>query len=136
MDLARAQALIIDDNPQVRSLLAAALKGVTAGVHEASDAISGLQVWLDQRPELVFVDFEMPEVNGAAFIKILRGQEAVLGVRCAVLMVTGHSDRDHVLAAREAGADGFIVKPLSVESILARAAEALAALPAAKIAYV
>jgi CheY-like chemotaxis protein len=126
MQLKDANVLIIDDNPQVRTLLSRTLGSVVASVRESSDAISGLGRWLADRPQLVFVDYEMPELSGATFIKILRAQEASLGMRTAVLMVTGHSDREHVMAAHEAGADGFIVKPLATEDVLGRAAQALA----------
>ena len=130
MQLWAAQVLIIDDNAQVRRVLATILGGVVAGIREAADGVAGLGLWLATRPHLVFVDYEMPELCGTTCIKILRRQEAALGARTAVLMITGHADRDHVMAAREAGADGFIVKPLAPEAILDRAAQALAALPA------
>jgi CheY-like chemotaxis protein len=126
MQLKDAHVLIIDDNPQIRTLLSRTLGSVVATVCDAADAISGLGRWIAERPELVFVDYEMPEVSGATFVKILRAQETALGVRTAVLMITGHSDREHVLAAHEAGADGFIIKPLTTEDVLGRAAQALA----------
>jgi CheY-like chemotaxis protein len=126
MQLADAQVLIIDDNAQIRMLLTKILSGVCGRIGESSDAIDGLAQWLALRPQLVFVDYEMPELSGATFTKILRSQEAVLGGRTAVFMITGHADRDHVMAAVQAGADGFIVKPLAAADILERAAEALA----------
>jgi sigma-B regulation protein RsbU (phosphoserine phosphatase) len=128
MQLKDAHVLIIDDNPQIRMLLSRTLGSVVATVRDAEDAIAGLGRWVAERPQLVFVDYEMPELSGATFVKILRAQEQALGLRTAVLMITGHSDREHVLAAHEAGADGFIVKPLATEDVLGRAAQALASL--------
>jgi CheY-like chemotaxis protein len=130
MELAQAQALVIDDNPQIRTLLSSMLGSAVAGLKVSEDAISGLALWLETRPQLVFVDYEMPELSGATFIKILRRQEAVLGLRTAVLMITGHGDRERVMAAVDAGADGFIVKPLVAQDILDRATQTLSSLPA------
>jgi len=98
-------------------------------VRTCDHAVGGLAAWLAFKPHLVFVDFEMPEVSGATFIKIVRAQEPVVQRRTALLMVTGYSDREHVLAARDAGADGFIVKPLEPELILQRSVKALAEIP-------
>lgn len=125
MELEHAHVLVVDDNTQVRTLIATALGDLVAGCRGAADAIAGLGLWLATRPQLVLVDFEMPDVNGAAFIRILRAQEAVLGLRTAVVMITAHGDRDHVMAARDAGSDGLIIKPLNAELIVSRAAQAL-----------
>lgn len=139
MPLENAQVLIVDDNAQVRTLLARIVGEFAAGVRVCGDAIGGLGLWLAQRPHLVLVDYDMPQLDGATFIRILRCQETVLQTRTAILMVTGHSDRDHVMAARDAGADGFIKKPLEPAAILQRAAEALAlqaGSPPGPVAYV
>lgn len=132
MQLSDAHVLVIDDNPQTRTLLAEMLGGAVASVRHCSDAIFGLALWLETRAQLVFVDYEMPELKGPTFIKLLRRQEEVLGLRTAVLMITGHSDRDRVMAALEAGVDDFIVKPLSPAEVLSRGAQVLAALDAGK----
>jgi DNA-binding response OmpR family regulator len=126
-ELGLAHVLVIDDNERIRRLISTTLGGLVAQVREAPDAIAGLGVWLEMRPHLVLVDYEMPQLDGATFIRILRAQEAVLGVRTATLMITGHTDVDRVMAARDAGADGYMVKPLQADVILARATKCLEA---------
>jgi CheY-like chemotaxis protein len=125
MQLSAARVLIVDDNPKIRLLLTGIVEPLTAEVRGYGDAISGLGAWPEYRPHLVFVDYEMPEVSGATLIKIARAQEPALGLRSAILMVTAHNDRQHVMAAKEAGADAFIVKPLDPPAILRRTMQVL-----------
>ena len=126
MQLEDARVLVIDDNAQIRMLIAKVLSPLVAGVHECDSAITALPEWLSYEPHLIFVDYEMPEINGVTFIKVIRALESRSEQRTPIIMVTAHSERDCVLAAAEAGADGFVIKPLSAEAIVGRAAQALA----------
>ncbi|QUD86197.1 response regulator [Phenylobacterium montanum] len=112
--------LVIDDNAQMRTIIGTVL--AAAGVrnlHYAQDGREGL-VMLAQRPiDVVFVDLEMPVMNGLAFIRAARALEGDKR-RTPIIMLTGHSDTPSVLRARDLGVDEFLGKPVTAKSILQR----------------
>jgi CheY-like chemotaxis protein len=125
-ELSAARILVVDDNKSVRKIVRAVLEGLAGGVFEADGGLAGIRAWSQLKPDLVFVDFEMPRVNGAVLTKYIRERERGANRRTAVLMMTAHGDAEHVGAARAADVDGLIGKPLSVGLILERALRALA----------
>lgn len=118
--LAAFHILVIDDNAQMRTIIGTVL--AAAGVrnlHYAQDGRGGLEV-LSRRPiDVVYVDLEMPVMNGLAFIKAARALEGPKR-RTPIIMLTGHSDTPSVLCARDFGVDEFLGKPVTAKSILSR----------------
>jgi len=125
VSLAATRVLIIDDNDAVRRIVRSVLEGLVDGIHEADGGLAGIRAWKTLKPNLVILDFEMPQVNGVVVTRFIREQEAGSGKRTAILMMTGHGDEEHVSAARLAKVDGLIGKPLSVGSVLSKAEDAL-----------
>lgn len=108
-------AVIIDDNEMTRELLRTALRNDGYQVlGEATDGVSGLEMILRAKPDVVFLDILMP---GASGLDVLQQVRQALP-RCAVLMVTGSSDRDTVQTALARGAHGFILKPFNTATVL------------------
>ena len=100
------RCLIVDDDESPRTLMTKLI--VRAG-HQATAVNCGraaIETARTQSFDVAIVDMEMPGRNGAATISGLRALDP--GLR--VLVVSGHDDRRHVLAALEAGADGYLVK--------------------------
>lgn len=99
--LAALKLLIIDDNEQMRTIVGAALGG--AGVrdlHYAPDGQKGLDSLVRVKPDVVFVDYEMPVLNGPGFLRQARrlpGDERFT----PLIMLTGHSDILRLNAARD-----------------------------------
>jgi len=118
---------IIDDNAhalQLAKLVLANLPGATTREYaDAQAALTDMPMW---RPDLILVDYEMRPMDGLEFTRRVRA-----GPRewCAVpvLMMTGHTSSEHVVAARKAGVDGFVAKPFSVEGLLSRMRKVLEA---------
>ncbi|HEX5380241.1 MAG TPA: response regulator [Phenylobacterium sp.] len=121
-DLSPLNLLIIDDNAQMRTIVGTVLAG--AGVrklHYAPDGRKGLESLARVRPDVVFVDYEMPRMNGLEFLKALRyspGEERFT----PVIMLTGHSDMPRLNAARDLGVNEFLTKPVTAKTILQRLA--------------
>src|SRR4051812_42677327 len=110
-----ARVLVVDDDPQVAQVLMGILvsngyDGRTAS--DAESAMSRIRAW---RPSLIITDLEMPQVNGIELCRRVRHTSSV-----PIIVVSGNSDRRSEVAALDAGADDYLAKPLSTDTLLAR----------------
>ncbi len=112
--------LVIDDNPQMRSIMATIVNG--AGVKQlivAANGKRGLDLVVELRPDVIYVDYEMPVMDGLDFISSVRTLEDELRFT-PIIMLTGHGDLKRLCAARDRGVTEFVVKPVSVKVVLDR----------------
>lgn len=109
--------LIIEDDAQVRDLVARYIEreGMTAMV--AADGYSGLDVIESQHPALVLLDVNLPDLDGWSILRRLRGDAEE---QPAVIMLTARSDEPDRLLGLDLGADDYIVKPFSPREVVAR----------------
>ena len=116
-----ASVLVIDDNPFMRTLIRGILShiGVKA-IHDAADGITGLELVRTLAPTLVLVDWEMPMLTGAEFVRTVRSPATFPLPDVPIIMVTGHGERWRVLQALQLGVNEFLVKPVSANSMLER----------------
>jgi two-component system chemotaxis response regulator CheY len=117
MKLSELDVLIVDDHEAMRVMLARVL--VRAGVTQVRMAASGLEALalLAERPaSLVLADQRMPGMDGLSFVSAVRGDAALQGAR--IIMISGATDAAHFNAAREAGVDAVLVKPVSPRALL------------------
>ena len=113
------RVLVADDQPHVRSalrLLLAQEPGITV-VSEAADAEQALRMMVQQRPDLVLLDWELPGQNSVAMLHALRA----LRPRLRVIALSGRPEARQ--AALDAGADGFVSKGDPPERLLAAVGE-------------
>lgn len=106
-----SHALIVDDNTLNIQVLAGLLskEGIThTAVKDATQAIATLQVML--KVDVIFVDLEMPKLNGYELLAQLR---AVIGHRSPIIAYTVHTSEIDVV--RRLGFDGFLGKPLDLD---------------------
>ena len=110
-------ALVIDDSRAVRLILGKILKGLGFAVTEAAHGKDGLLRLRELGAQvLVMVDWNMPEMNGDEFVKAVRADRAFDETR--LVMVTSEADTHHLSAALEAGANEYVMKPFTRESIV------------------
>ena len=104
--------LIVDDDPAIRKLIATTLEDVAGyRLEEASNggpAVAGAGV---ARPVIVFLDVDMPQVNGIEACRRLRSDPATAAA--TIVMLTGASGPQAERGALAAGADLFLTKPFS-----------------------
>ena len=113
------RALVIDDARAMRLVLRQILHKLGFEVTEAGNGREGLeQLRRSGPPDVAFVDGYMPEMDGFAFIRAVRADPGLSGLR--VVMVTAADDPAQVAAALEAGADEYVVKPFNKETILGK----------------
>lgn len=114
------KVLIVDDSAQFRTLAKNILAaGWPIEARECGDGRAAVDE-LGWRPDLVLIDYMMEPMDGVAFTRLLRQGRTAADPQTPVIMMTGYADREHVMKAREAGVDGFIVKPLTMGTVLKR----------------
>ncbi len=116
--------LIIDDDPALRCILRARLaKGEGYQVEVAENGLDGLDAARSANPDVVLLDWKLPDINGLSVLRQLKGAARSKGI--PVIMLTGRSLMADVETAFEAGAAGYVSKPVDFEALARRLAEAL-----------
>jgi CheY-like chemotaxis protein len=111
------KVLIVDDDPFIRKLIATTLEDV-AGFEllQASDGAEAVDIAARERPELVFLDIDMPRLDGIAACERIRAHPA--GAEATIVMLTATSRSNNERRAEDAGADLFLTKPFSPLDLL------------------
>jgi two-component system, chemotaxis family, chemotaxis protein CheY len=112
------KALVVDDSRAMRMILSKTLKEAGFEVSQAENGRDALdQLKKDgAAPELILVDWNMPELSGIDFLRALRSKPAY--DRARVLMVTTETEIEQMACALEAGANEYLMKPFTPESVL------------------
>ena len=104
--------LIVDDDPMIRKLITTTLEDVAGyRLREAGDGVQALETALEARPQIVFLDYDMPRLDGVETCRRLRSDPVTAGA--TIVMLTGMSDAPSQDRAVAAGADLFLTKPFS-----------------------
>ena len=115
-----SRVLVVDDDPQVAKMLMGVLvsdgyDGRTA--KDAESAMSNLRAW---RPALIITDLEMPQVDGIELCRRVRHTSSI-----PIIVLSSSADRRSEIAALDSGADDYLARPLSTDTLLARVRVAL-----------
>jgi DNA-binding response OmpR family regulator len=117
-DYGRLKLLFVDDSFHTRTLLREILRGTNwtnaEFVGSAAAAFESIQA---NRPDLVITDWQMPERSGIDLIQDVREHPDSPDPLLAVILLTAVGSAAHVIGARDAGATGFLVKPISLGRI-------------------
>jgi two-component system chemotaxis response regulator CheY len=109
--------LVVDDDPFIRKLIATTLEDVSDfHLHEAADGAEALEIARRFSPTLVFLDVDMPVVDGINACRALRSLEQT--ERATIVMLTAAHGDSVERRAEEAGADLFLTKPFSPLDLL------------------
>jgi len=109
--------LIVDDDPFILKLIATTLEDVAGfALAEAADGIQALEVAQSTSPELVFLDIDMPRLDGFAVCRRLREEPGTADA--TIVMLTAAAGDAAERKAEEAGADLFLTKPFSPLELL------------------
>lgn len=117
-------ALVVEDNVHMRALLRSLLHALgIKNISEASDGDAGLREMRNHTPDLILTDLSMIPTDGIEFTRQVRTSQASPNPYVPIIMVTGHTERPRVEAARDAGVTEFLAKPITVNNLIARLAE-------------
>src|SRR6266446_360841 len=115
-----ATILVVDDEPQIRRVLRATLSSRGYVIIDAKTGEEGIELVRKDKPDLILLDVNMPGMGGLeACREIRRGSNAPI-----IMLTVRNAERDKV-AALDAGADDYVVKPFGIEELLARVRAAL-----------
>ena len=116
--------LLVDDNYAVRKTIRDQLRGWGYHMEEAANGLEALEKLIqlagsENRPNIVLVDWHMPELDGIAVLEQLRA-DAPPNTFLPVLVLTGDSSQDARKRALAAGAKDFVIKPFEMDEVLLR----------------
>jgi DNA-binding response OmpR family regulator len=112
--------LLVEDDSIIRSALVKALTRAGHAVSSVGTAMEGLREVAQHRPDIVVLDLGLPDVDGAAALRMMRGDSDV-----PVIVATARSGEANVIRLLNAGADDYVIKPFSGDHLLARIAAVL-----------
>lgn len=106
--------LLVDDSRTIRNIQKNTLKTLNlTDVTEAADGIEALSCLSNERPDLMLVDWNMPNMDGITLIKKVRETDKTL----PIIMVTTEAEKSRVLEAVKAGVNNYVVKPFTAETL-------------------
>ena len=115
--------LVVEDDENVREFVDMVLTNAGYLVATASDGSSALNLLRRSRPNLILLDIALPKLSGLEVLKTLRQR----GNDTQVLMMTANRSADVVREVMALGGNGYLLKPLEPEELVARVRKALAA---------
>jgi len=108
--------LVVDDFPTMRRIIKNLLKDLGFdNVDEAEDGAMALEKLRNGSFEFVVSDWNMPNMDGLTMLRLIRSDPALAGL--PVLMVTAEAKKENIIAAAQAGADGYVVKPFTAATL-------------------
>jgi len=122
LELGKKRVLVVDDDPAIVEMLVELLE--RDGRFEVSTAATGFDAGLrtrEFRPDVIVLDYMLPDINGNAVIRSIRADESLRDVK--TIIVSGVVNREDVQALLDDGADGFLQKPFSIEQLVNRITE-------------
>ncbi len=111
--------LIIDDEAAIRDMVSVALEVAGFECLQADNARDGHALIIDEKPDLVLLDWMMPITSGIELLRRLRKDE--LTEKVPVILLTAKAEEDNLVQGLEVGADDYVTKPFSPRELVARA---------------
>jgi two-component system, chemotaxis family, chemotaxis protein CheY len=112
----KTKFLVVDDFSTMRRIVRNLLKelGYT-NVDEAEDGVMGLAKLRNDKFDFVVSDWNMPNMDGLQMLQHIRADPALCKI--PVLMVTAEAKKENIIAAAQAGANGYVVKPFTAATL-------------------
>ncbi len=110
--------LIVDDESAIRDMLRVALEMAEYHVMEASNAQDAHSQIVDDKPDLILLDWMMPGTSGIELARRLKRDEVTANI--PIIMLTAKGEEDNKIQGLEVGADDYITKPFSPRELVAR----------------
>ena len=119
--------LSVDDSQTVRALLARLLRPYACELCEAANGEEGLAVAARERPDLIFLDYNMPVMDGVTMLRRLRDHAELR--RTPVIMLSAKSSAENIATVARLGVRDYITKPFDEDLLLAKTARVVSLVP-------
>lgn len=110
-----ARIVLVEDDVEIRRLVAGALAEQGHDVESAAGAMEGLELAVRSKPDLVLLDLGLPDLDGTELLRMIRAVSSV-----PVIVITARGADEVVVRTLDAGADDYLVKPFSIDQLQAR----------------
>lgn len=110
--------LIIDDEQAIREMVTTTLEMADLKCFSAENATVAHEIIFDQQPDLILLDWMLPDISGLEFARRLRKEEATQEL--PIIMLTAKADEDEKVMGFSAGVDDYVTKPFSSKELIAR----------------
>lgn len=110
--------LLVEDEKPIRSMLDFALKKAGYQTLEAEDASQARTVLENNNPDLILMDWMLPDASGVDIIRTLKGQDSTRQI--PIIMLTAKTEESNKVWGLNAGADDYVTKPFSPKELIAR----------------
>jgi two-component system chemotaxis response regulator CheY len=120
----KLKALVVDDNAHMRALLRALLN--STGIKDVVEAAHGgaaFEALRERKCDLVLSDMAMKPMDGIEFTRLVRTADHSPNPFVPIIMISGHTEKHRVEAARDAGVTEFLAKPITAAALFSRIAE-------------
>ena len=115
------RVLVVEDNAFMRKMVRSLLTNIgVKKVYEAADGIAGLEQIRAVAPDVVVLDWEMPLLNGAELVRIVRSPGVFPTPDIPIIMLTAYGDRNRIVEAIKLGVNEFLCKPVSAKMLTDR----------------
>lgn len=115
MNAIPATVLVVDDEPQMRKFLRAALASHSYRVLEASSVSEALMLTTSHRPDLLLLDLGLSDGDGLSLVEQIRGWSKV-----PIIVISARGREEDKVTALDAGADDYLTKPFGANELMAR----------------
>jgi len=122
LDMGKKRVLVVDDDLAIVEMLVELLE--RDGRFEVQTAVTGFDAGLrtkEFRPDIIVLDYMLPDINGNVVIQTIRDDSSLQDVR--IIIVSGVVNREDVQNLLDSGADDFLQKPFSIEQLVRRITE-------------
>lgn len=128
----KRRVLVVDDDPQIIELFLDVLERDTRlEVRTAATGYDAGMITQEFQPDLILLDYMLPDVNGNVVCQTIRANEALSGTK--IIIVSGVVNQEEINDLLGAGADAFVKKPFNIEKLLAKMHELLGLAEAAGV---
>ena len=115
---AATKILVVDDEHYMRKVVRTLLMAIgVRTIYEAANGPAGLDLIRSVGPDIVIVDWEMPGIDGAEFVRMVRSPDIFPFPNVPIIMLTGHGERSRVIESVQVGVNEFLLKPVSSKAL-------------------
>jgi len=107
--------LVVDDNDDIRFMIRYLLERRGYRVLEAGDGLAAVEIAQSFQPDLILMDLSLPGLDGLGALSLIRDRTELRDIQ--VIAVSGHAAEEDIEAARAAGFDDYLIKPIDLDQL-------------------